>query len=69
MIYDQGDDNACALFLFCRRCFWRGWTSGVVVFGPLLQEIDRCSGTFFIILLSFLVVCICIAARALRCCR
>jgi hypothetical protein len=47
MIYDQGNDGACALFPPWRH-FWRRWISGVIlmVFGPLLQGIDHSSGTF-----------------------
>jgi hypothetical protein len=60
MIYDQGDDGACAPLPSSRRRFWRRWISGavMVVFGPLIQGLDHCSGTFFyVILLSFFWLC------------
>jgi hypothetical protein len=60
MIYDQGDDGACAPLPSWRRRFWRRWISGavMVVFGPLVQGLDHCSGTFFyVILFSFFWLC------------
>jgi hypothetical protein len=50
MIYNQDDDGARALFFSWKRLFWRRWICGsvLVVFGPLLQKIDHCSGTFLL---------------------
>jgi hypothetical protein len=48
MIYDQGVNGACALFPSWRRHFLEKMDSDavLVVFGPMLQGIDHCSGTF-----------------------
>jgi hypothetical protein len=59
MIYDQGDDGACAPLPSWRRRFWRRWISGavMVVFGPLIQGLDHCSGTFFYVILLLFWLC------------
>jgi hypothetical protein len=57
-------DDGIVVHVSFLEALFLGWISGtiLVVFGPLLQEIGHCSGTFFsIILLSFLAGCICMA--------
>jgi hypothetical protein len=49
VIYDQGDDDACALLSSLRRRFLRKWIYGaiLVMFGLLLQGIYHYIGAFF----------------------
>jgi hypothetical protein len=73
MIYDRAMRMLVHCFLFCRRCYWRSWTSGVVlvVVVRLLQGINHCSGTFSFLYFFFYFLAMCIhnVIRALHCCR
>jgi hypothetical protein len=72
-IYDRATTVLVHYSLLGGVAFWRCWTFGavLVVLVLLLQGIYHCSRafSFSVILLLFLVVCIRIATRALRCCR
>ena len=56
------DDDACAPFPSWRRCFWRIWTSGVVLMRVVLvlQGLKLYSGTFLFSFLSSFFEAVCI---------